>query len=61
MPTAVVDGVAVADQPGVFVAGDWITTDGLLADAALSSGRAAGLAAAEFAQEAVLPALRRSP
>jgi phytoene dehydrogenase-like protein len=34
--------VAVHDAPRVFVAGDWITTDGLLADAALASGRGAG-------------------
>ena len=39
----------VADTPGVFVAGDWITSDGMLADAALASGRAAGLAAAATA------------
>ncbi len=38
-------GVVVPDLPGVYVAGDWITTDGLLADAAMSSGRTAGLAA----------------
>lgn len=38
--------VAVADRPGVFVAGDWLTDHGLLADAALSSGAAAGRAAA---------------
>ena len=34
------------DVPGVFVAGDWITTNGLLADAAVDSGARAGLAAA---------------
>jgi len=38
--------VVVADQPGVFVAGDWITGEGLLADASLASGRSAGRAAA---------------
>jgi len=32
--------------PGVFLAGDWVGPDGLLADAALASGRAAALAAA---------------
>ena len=31
---------AVRDLPGVFVAGDWITTDGMLADAALRNGDA---------------------
>jgi hypothetical protein len=30
---------------GVFVAGDWVGPDGLLADAALASGRPAGFAA----------------
>jgi phytoene dehydrogenase-like protein len=39
-------GVAVADAPGVFVAGDWVGPEGLLADAALASGRAAGRLAA---------------
>lgn len=38
--------VTVDDLPRVFVAGDWLTADGLLADAALSSGRDAGRAAA---------------
>ena len=36
----------VPDLPGVFVAGDWVGPEGLLADAALASGRAAGVAAA---------------
>lgn len=39
-------GVAVSDAPGVFVAGDWVGPEGLLADAALTSGRAAGRLAA---------------
>ncbi|HTZ10385.1 MAG TPA: hypothetical protein VMB72_15035, partial [Acidimicrobiales bacterium] len=38
--------VAVPGRPGVFVAGDWVGPVGLLADAALDSGRAAGEAAA---------------
>jgi phytoene dehydrogenase-like protein len=38
----------VPDVPGVFVAGDWITTGGLLVDAALSSA----VAAAELAAAA---------
>ncbi len=37
---------AVGDMPGVFVAGDWVGPDGLLADASLASGRAAGHMAA---------------
>jgi hypothetical protein len=45
VPTVVVD-----DAPGVFVAGDWITAHGMLADAALSSGRAAGARAADTAR-----------
>jgi phytoene dehydrogenase-like protein len=35
--------------PGVFVAGDWVGPKGWLADAALSSGEAAGMAAARDA------------
>jgi phytoene dehydrogenase-like protein len=38
--------VTVPDLPGVFVAGDWVGPDGLLADAVFASGRAAGDAAA---------------
>jgi phytoene dehydrogenase-like protein len=38
--------VAVAGLPGLFLAGDWVGPDGLLADAALASGRTAGEAAA---------------
>src|SRR5262245_2325169 len=36
----------VPDLPGVFVAGHWVGPEGMLADAALASGRAAGRAAA---------------
>jgi hypothetical protein len=36
----------VPEHPGVFVAGDWLTDDGLLADAALASGAEAGREAA---------------
>jgi phytoene dehydrogenase-like protein len=39
--------VAVDDLPGVFVAGDWVGAVGMLSDAAISSGRAAGRAAAD--------------
>jgi len=38
--------IAVADHAGLFVAGDWVGSAALLGDAALTSGRAAGLAAA---------------
>jgi phytoene dehydrogenase-like protein len=33
--------VAVADAPGVYIAGDWVGAEGLLADAAVASARAA--------------------
>jgi 2-polyprenyl-6-methoxyphenol hydroxylase-like FAD-dependent oxidoreductase len=45
-------GIAAADRPGVFLAGDWVGPVGLLADAALSSGEAAGRAAAARARDA---------
>jgi phytoene dehydrogenase-like protein len=38
-------GPEIPDLPNVFVAGDWVGPDGLLGDAALASGRAAGVAA----------------
>jgi phytoene dehydrogenase-like protein len=38
-------GVAVADAPGMFVAGDWVGPEGWLVDAALASGVAAARAA----------------
>jgi phytoene dehydrogenase-like protein len=38
--------VSVDDLPGVFVAGDWVGDDGLLADASAASGRVAGRLAA---------------
>ncbi len=40
---------AVPDLPGVFVAGDWVGPHGLLTDAVMASGRAAGRAAATTA------------
>jgi phytoene dehydrogenase-like protein len=52
MPTPAGGGLpgrpAVEDphRPGVLLAGDWVGPEGLLADAAISSGRAAGLLAA---------------
>jgi phytoene dehydrogenase-like protein len=41
--------VAVQNADGLFVCGDWVGPDGMLADAAAASGRAAGEAAAAFA------------
>jgi phytoene dehydrogenase-like protein len=43
---------AVPDLPGVCVAGDWVGPHGLLTDAVLASGRAAGRAAAGSAAAA---------
>ncbi|UFJ40258.1 FAD-dependent oxidoreductase [Brevibacillus humidisoli] len=41
-PTSVTaEASSVADIPGLYLAGDWLTAEGLLADAALSSGRQA--------------------
>jgi phytoene dehydrogenase-like protein len=37
--------VALADAPGLFVAGDWVGAEGLLADASLASARRAALLA----------------
>ena len=37
--------VRASDLDGVFLAGDWVGPDGILADAALASGRQAGLGA----------------
>lgn len=42
-------GVEGSGLPGVLLAGDWVGPGGLLADAALSSGAAAGAAAAQRA------------
>lgn len=39
--------LAVADRPGVFVAGDWVGSEGHLADAAIASAAAAARAMAE--------------
>ena len=38
-------GPRISDCPGVFVAGDWVGTTGLLADASIASGQAAAVAA----------------
>ncbi len=48
-------GIDATDLPGVFLAGDWVGPVGLLADAALSSGEAAGRAAAERAKSVASP------
>jgi hypothetical protein len=41
-------GVVVSDVPGLFLAGDWVGDEGLLADAAVSSGVRAGRLAARL-------------
>jgi phytoene dehydrogenase-like protein len=43
------------DRPGVFLAGDWVGPEGMLADAALASGRAAALAAIAHLDERRVP------
>ncbi len=43
-------GMAIADAPGLFRAGDWVGAAGLLGDAAAVSGRSAGETAAAFAR-----------
>jgi len=48
LPTSLAAG-RVPECPTVFVAGDWLTDDAMLADAAISSGRRAGLAASQRA------------
>jgi hypothetical protein len=40
--------VAVHDSPGVFIAGDWVGSEGWLADCSLASGEHAGLLAARI-------------
>lgn len=47
-------GVAVPGNPGVFVAGDWVGDEGLLADAAVASGRAAAKSATRAASGAAV-------
>jgi phytoene dehydrogenase-like protein len=43
------DALATTQLDGVFLAGDWVGDEGMLADAAAASGAAAGLAAARHA------------
>jgi phytoene dehydrogenase-like protein len=45
-------GPEVPGRPGLFVAGDWVGSEGMLADTALASGRRAGRLAAAAAQSA---------
>jgi phytoene dehydrogenase-like protein len=40
--------VAVAGSPGVFIAGDWVGSEGWLADCSLTSGERAGMLAARI-------------
>jgi phytoene dehydrogenase-like protein len=42
--------VVVQNEEGLFIAGDWVGSVGLLSDAAAASGRSAGEAAAVFAR-----------
>ena len=44
--------IGLPDAPGVFLAGDWIGDEGMLADAAAASGRAAARAARAHARDA---------
>jgi phytoene dehydrogenase-like protein len=59
MPTAALGGlrgrpgVATADSPDVLLAGDWVGSQGHLADASLASGAHAGAMAAQRARELV--------
>ena len=63
MPRAATSGLAgrptmtASGLPRVFLAGDWVGPDGVLADAALASGHAAGLAA--LRATSALPAASR--
>ena len=45
-------GVRVPGADGLFLAGDWVGSEGMLADAAVSSGAVAGRAGAEIARVA---------
>ena len=58
LPTAATGGLAgrpsieVRDRPGLLLAGDWVGSRGLLADAAIASGYDAAVAAQRLAQSA---------
>jgi len=45
-------GVCLPGTPGLYLAGDWVGSEGMLADAAFASGRAAGRAAASSGKTA---------
>lgn len=45
--------VTVHDAPGLFLAGDWVGAEGMLADAAAASARAAARATAEYIQRTI--------
>lgn len=47
--------MAQPDRPGVLLAGDWVGDRGMLADAAVASGRAAGRRAAERSATMAVP------
>jgi phytoene dehydrogenase-like protein len=49
--------VAVADVPGLFLAGDWIGTAGMLSDASAASARAAACAAGAYVRQQSRPAV----
>lgn len=61
IPTAAAGGLLgrvgpeVAGRPGIFLAGDWVGPIGLLGDAALASGAAAGRRAAERTVSVAVP------
>jgi thioredoxin reductase len=49
----------MADRPGVFLAGDWVGAEGMLADTSAATGaRAARLAIARAGRDADHPARR---
>jgi phytoene dehydrogenase-like protein len=47
-------GVALADAPGLFIAGDWVGDEGMIADAAAASALKAAEAAMAWARGAVV-------
>jgi len=46
--------VTASGSPGVFIAGDWVGPEGLLADAALASGQRAALAARDVVERSAI-------
>lgn len=56
--------VVVPDQPGLYLAGDWVGAEGMLADASFASGKSAALAALRQAGgsgKEFAPALAKEP